>query len=350
MIRVLVAEDSTTTRQLLVAILRGDPEIEVVGEAKNGLDAAEMTGRLRPDIVAMDIDMPEMNGFEATKRIMIENPTPVVIFSSSQNVGEVQTGLQALKVGALTLIKKPCGLGTELTEWEHSQFIAILKSMARVKVVRHWPEQPEVKTPVVSYAGKPIQGIQRGIVAIGASTGGPAALNRLFSELPENFPLPILVVQHMAEGFVTGCATWMSGNSPLHIKVAEEGEKPLAGTVYLAGDGHHLGLSHDFLLHYSKSEPILSTCPSATFLFQSAAKVYGAYTIALVLTGMGSDGAAGLKNIREAGGKIMAQDEESSVVYGMPAEAFKTGFVDWVLPLSGIAAKLTELVYQGAEK
>lgn len=349
MIRVLVAEDSTTTRQLLVSIIQEDPEMEVAGEAKNGLEAVELCQKLRPDIVAMDIDMPDMNGFEATKRIMIEFPTPIVIISSSRNVAEVQTALQALKVGALTLMKKPCAPGIEASAEEHRQFIATLKSMSQVKVIRHWPDQPEVKSPMVPYSGKSDPGSRQGVVAIVASTGGPAALNRIFSELPENFPLPILVVQHMALGFIDGCAAWMTGNSPLHIKVAEEGESLLPGRVYLAGDDRHLGVSDRFTLRYSSSIPIGAFRPSGTFLFESAAKTYGSSVIAVVLTGMGSDGAAGLKKVKEAGGRVLVQDQESSVIFGMPDEAIKSGCADKILPLAEIASELMKMIHLGAE-
>ncbi len=352
MIRVLVAEDSTTTRQLLVSILQEDPEIQVVGEAKNGLEAVEQTRKLQPDVVAMDIEMPEMNGFEATKRIMVENPTPIVIISSSRNVREVEVALQALKAGALTVFKKPTGPGTAEGEEERKKFISMLKAMSQVKVVRHWPERYQIndsQTPQ-KFHGKITEGMRGRLVAIAASTGGPAALNRIFSELPGNFPAPILVVQHMAKGFMDGCASWMNGNSSLHIKVAEDGETLMSGTVYLAGDDRHLGVSDRSTLYYSQADPIGSFRPSGTYLFESVAKAYGPSALALVLTGMGSDGVAGLKAVKEAGGWIMAQDQDSSVIFGMPGEAIKTGYTDLILSLAEIAPRLMEMFPLGAKK
>ena len=353
MIRVLVAEDSATTRQLLVSILREDPEIQVVGEAKNGLEAVELTKTLRPDVVAMDIVMPEMDGFEATKRIMTESPTPIVIVSNIVDVREVQVALMALKAGALTVGKKPGGPGPKENEEDRAIFISTLKIMSQVKVVKHLPDRSKVKTgPTPERVfGKLPMGKIGGVVAIAASTGGPAALNRIFSELPGNFPVPILVVQHMDSGFMPGCASWMDANSSLRIKVAEDGEALAPGRVYLAGGaGCHLGVSGHSTVLYSSSDPLSGFRPSGTFLFESVAKVYGPSTLAIVLTGMGSDGVAGLKAVKEAGGLIMAQDQESSVVFEMPEEAIKSGYTDWVLPLAEIASRLMEMIPSGEKK
>ena len=352
MIRVLLAEDSTTTRQFLVSILGDDPEIQVVGEAKNGLEAVELTQNLRPDVVAMDIDMPEMNGFEASKRIMAQIPTPIVIISSSMNVGEVRVALQALTAGALTVLKKPGGPGAEGNEEDQPRFISTLKLMSQVSVVGHWPDQSRAKqAPTGEVFSRILPEGNRGrVVVIVASTGGPTALNRIFSALPGNFPAPILVVQHMTAGFMAGCATWMNENSSLRVKLAEEGEALTPGTVYLAGDDRHLEVSAHSTVHYSNAEPLEGVRPSATLLFESAAKVYGASTLALVLTGMGSDGVAGLKTVKEAGGRVIVQDEASSIIFGMPAEAVKSGYTDWVLPLAEIPSRLIEMIPAGGNK
>ena len=352
MIRVLVADDSETTLQMLVAMLREDPEMEVVGQAKNGLEAVQLTRSLRPDVVAIDIVMPEMNGFEATKLIMIETPTPIVIISSSVNIREVQVALLALKAGALTIMTKPGGPGDRDHEAERSKFISTLKIMSQVKVVGHWPDQSGVKTAKIPRKALPKLplGKRGGIVVVAASTGGPAALNKIFSELPGDFPVPILVVQHMAKGFMPGCAAWMGANSGLKVKVAEEGETLAPGTVYLAGDDRHMGVSDHSTILYSSADPVGGFRPSGTFLFESAAKSYGYSTLALVLTGMGNDGVAGLKKIRDAGGWIIVQDKKSSVIYGMPAEAIKSGHVDWVMPLDEIAGRLMEMIPSEAKR
>jgi two-component system chemotaxis response regulator CheB len=334
---------------MLVSLLMEDPEIQVAGEAKNGLEAVDMARNLRPDVIAMDIVMPEMDGFEATKSIMTQNPTPIVIISNVVNVREIQVSLQALKAGALTVIKKPGGPGTEEGETDRSIFVSTLKIMSQVKLVRLWTD-PSKKTDVRPRRSLPRKfpdGIKGRVVVIAASTGGPAALNRIFSELGGDFPAPILVVQHMAPGFITGCAAWMNGNSSLRVKVAEEGESPQPGTVYLAGDHRHLGVSALPTLAYSNAAPIGSFRPSGTSLFESAAKVYGSSTIALVLTGMGSDGVAGLKAVKDAGGLVMAQDEDSSIVFGMPGEAVKSGQTDMIVPLPEIAPLLTDILSSG---
>jgi two-component system chemotaxis response regulator CheB len=337
MIRVLVVEDSTTTRQLLISILGEDPEIQVVGEAKNGLEAVELTGILKPDVVAMDIEMPEMNGFEATKRIMVEDPTPIVIISTSRNVREAGVAMQALKAGALTVLKKPGGPGSPDNLEEKSKFVSMLKTMSHTQI----PEK---------FLGQLPEGKRGRVVAIATSTGGPPALNRIFSELPGDFPAPILVVQHMLKGFMNEFASWMNGNSSLRIKVAAEGEELASGTVYLAGYDRHLGVSDRSTLFYSSDEPIGSFRPSGTFLFESVAKAYGPSALALVLTGMGSDGVAGLKAVKEAGGRVIAQDQASSVIFGMPGEAIKTGYTDMILPLEEIAPRLMEMISLGAKK
>ena len=345
MIRVLVAEDSDTTRQWLVTLLREDPDIEVVGEAKDGLEAVELTLKLQPNIVAMDIVMPEMDGFEATKRIMSVIPTPIVIVSNIANVREIQVSLQTLKVGALAVLKKPGGPGDPENEKDSSIFVSTIKIMSKVKLIRHWPKpSKDTIAPVPRVFSKKFpEGKNGRVIVIAASTGGPAALNRIFSELPGNFSTPILVVQHIPDGFLQGCATWMNSNSSLRIKIAEEGETPEPGSVYLAGDGAHLGVSPQATLVYSSGGPIKGSRPSGSFLFESAAKVYGSSTLAVVLTGMGSDGAAGLKAVKEAGGWIMAQDKETSAFFEMPEEAVKTGYVNLVLPLTEIAALLMQI-------
>ncbi len=352
MIRVLVADDSATTRQWLVFLLREDPEFQVVGEAKDGLEAVELTLKLRPDIVAMDIVMPEMDGIDATKRIMAVLPTPIVIVSNVENVGEIRVSLQALKVGALTVIKKPAGPGEVDNNLDSSIFVSTLKIMSKVKLVPHWPKSPREKNETLPriFSKKFPEGKNGRVIAIAASTGGPAALNRIFSELPGDFPVPILVVQQMAKGFVAGCVAWMNENSSLRIKVAEEGERPEPGTVYLSGESAHLGVSDQSTLFYSPAEPIVTYRPSGTFLFESAAKVYGSSTLALVLTGMGVDGAAGLNAVKKAGGWIMAQDQESSAFFGMPEAAIKTGCVNLVLPLPEIAPLLMQIMSSVEEK
>jgi two-component system, chemotaxis family, protein-glutamate methylesterase/glutaminase len=341
MIRVLVAEDSVTTRELLVEMLRSDPEIEVVGEAKDGLEAIEMTRRLRPNVVTMDIRMPRLDGLEATKQIMISLPTPIVIVSGSLEVRDVEVSMHALRAGALTLLAKPAGPSSPEFEKEKREFVETVKAMSQVKVVRRWRD----RQPAEPRAGRPALGGPRvRVVAIAASTGGPAALQQTFSALEGDFPVPILVVQHIARGFVEGLASWLSAVCPLRVKVAEEGEPLSPRTAYLAPDERHLGVSTQASVSLSRTPSGAGFCPSATFLFESVARVFGASALAVVLTGMGQDGLDGLLAVRSAGGRIIAQDEATSVVFGMPGVAVEAGLADWVLPLPEIAPRLIDMV------
>jgi two-component system chemotaxis response regulator CheB len=344
MIRVLVAEDSATTRELLVHILKSDPDIQVVGEAKNGVDAVALTRQLRPDVVTMDIRMPLMDGFEATKQIMVEAPTPIVIVSASVDGREVEVSIDALRVGALTVIAKPDGPAAPNFPDLARQFLATVKAMSQEKVVRHWARPERLPSPSARPAapGQP----RPQVVAIAASTGGPGALSHLLSELPGNFPAPVLVVQHIAHGFLAGFASWLNTNVSLRVKIAEPGEEAAPRTIYLPPDDRHLGFEHRRLA-VSDAPPVGGFRPSATHLFQTTARTFGASTLAVVLTGMGQDGVEGLRCVRQAGGQVIAQDEASSVVYGMPGAAARAGVVDLVLPLKDIAARILRAMQEG---
>jgi two-component system chemotaxis response regulator CheB len=314
MFRVLVAEDSATARELLVEILRADSEIEVVGEATNGLEAVEITKRLRPTVVTMDIRMPKLDGFEATRQIMIEAPTPIVIVSGITDLREVEISMHALRLGALAVLGKPPGPESADFE-EHSQrLVQTVKAMAQVKVVRRWPDRVLAQPPPLPsmHVHVPPR-----VVAIAASTGGPAALARLLSDLPPDFALPVLIVQHIAKGFVDGFAAWLNtAGASLRVKVAQDGEPLRPRTVYVAPDDRHLGVADESTIAVSNAAPIEGFRPSGTFLFESVANAFGSAIVAVVLTGMGADGVAGLRAVRIAGGRIIAQDEETSVVFG----------------------------------
>ena len=346
MIRVLVAEDSATAREILVALLSSDSEIQVVGTARNGREVVEMTRALKPDLVTMDIHMPEMDGFEATKRIMIETPTPIVIITASVDVNDVKVSMEALRVGALALLDKPA-LGAVDFEAAAARMIETVKAMASVKVVRHWaPRAGVAKQTYIQPEDRP-PGARVQLVAIAASTGGPAALARVFADLPGQFPVPIIVVQHITRGFVGGLATWLNGSCSLQVKIATEGETLQSSSVYLAPDDAHLGVDSNLRVRLNHGEAIDGFRPSATFMFQSVAKALGPAAVSVILTGMGQDGVAGLQAVHDAGGRVAAQDEATSVVFGMPGATIAQGLADRVLPISGIGEWLLGMVSGG---
>ncbi len=346
MLRVLVVDDSPTARQVIAAILGSDPEIEVVGIASDGREAVEMARRLQPDVITMDIRMPGLDGFEATKEIMIDRPTPIVIVSASTAVNEVDTAMKALRAGALTLHHKPLGPGSPEFDRQAQELIDTVKAMAEVQVVRHH-RRPVAGRPLEAALDKRRSQVIRA-VGIAASTGGPPALNMFLSGLPPDFPLPILLVQHIATGFVEGFAAWLNSVVPLTVKIAGDGETTRPGTVYVAPQDYHLGVSAGGRIKLSNEPPVGGFRPAATCLFQSMASVYGANLIALILTGMGRDGVDGLRSVRDCGGVTIAQDEQTCAVFGMPGAAVAEGLADAVLPIDHMAAHVLKLIGRAA--
>lgn len=339
MIRVLIADDSATFRQLLGSILADDPELEVIAEASNGAEAIELVERLHPDLVIMDIQMPIMDGLEATKEIMIRAPTPILIVSSAVDQRGVGMSLSATQAGALMALPKPAQLFAGGLEEFSEELRAMAKAMAQVKVVRRWAPslQPYRSVQPLKHVPARIR-----LVAIGASTGGPAAIRRILMDLPRDFPVPILVVQHIAHGFAAGFAEWLSGGSPLRVKLAVDGEPIEPATVFVAPDNRHIGVARDRVV-LSEAALIGGFRPSATYLFDAAARATRGDMVAVVMTGMGSDGVDGLRAVHTAGGVVIAQDEASSIVYGMAQEAVRAGVVHTSLPVDAIARELVLL-------
>jgi two-component system chemotaxis response regulator CheB len=337
-IRVLVVDDSRTFRLLLTEILRADREIEVVGQAADGLEALEMDKRLHPDIVTMDVQMPRLDGFAATKRIMVEAPTPILI-TTSVDPRSLAVSLEAVRMGALAVHAKPGDPGAPAFDEEASELVRQVKAMSRVKVVRHYETEPAPEPFTAASTAMPA--LQEGpveVVAIAASTGGPAALHRILTALPADFPVPMLIVQHISRGFSTGFAGWLDKAAAVRIKLAEEGELLRPGTVYVAVDDHHLCVSPSRAIRLSAAPPVGGFRPSATALFESVAATFGRGALAVILTGMGRDGVDGLRAIRRAGGRTIAESEASAVVYGMPGAAVQAGLADFILPLEQVCA------------
>ena len=344
MIRVLIVDDSPTLRILIRRILESDPEIQVVGEAANGEEATTLCRKRNPDIITMDIQMPGMDGYEAIRHIMAEMPRPIVVLTSTESDIRLGITYKAIENGALMVIGKPKGMPG--IDDEADKLISQIKAMADVKVVRRsrWsqPEQPKMPEKTAMPRNSRLQPVR--LVTVGVSTGGPPALQVILSRLPVGFAAPILVVQHMSRSFINGLAAWLDGTTSLQVKVAQLGEKLKPGTVYLAPDDRHLTVTADGSAWLNNMPRVDGHCPSATVLFESAAAGDASATAGVILTGMGSDGARGLKTLHDAGGYTIAQDEASCIIFSMPKEAIAMGAVNEVLPLEMISNRLKELV------
>jgi two-component system, chemotaxis family, protein-glutamate methylesterase/glutaminase len=347
-LRVLVVEDSPLMRHLLVHIVNGDSEMEVVGEASDGREAVTLAGRLRPDVILMDIILPGMDGLGATQTIMHEFPTPIVLITAAYDPRDKTKTFEALASGALTVLSKPQGPGTHGFADEVANLTITLKLMAQVKLVRRHRSRQAHEPPSLSRAPRTVTSDQPiEAVAIAASTGGPAALATVLAALPESTPVPILVVQHITPGFHDGLVTWLNGVTPLSVRLAEHGAWLRSGEVLIAPPGRHLGVSQEGRVDLSPDPPISGHRPSATYLFDSMTRAYGDRALGVILTGMGDDGVAGLRTLKGAGGVVMAQDQATSVVYGMPREAAILGVVDRVVPVELIGPTLVHLLNGG---
>jgi two-component system, chemotaxis family, protein-glutamate methylesterase/glutaminase len=345
--RILVVEDSPTVRQRLVDILGSDPDIELVGEAEDGKRAIELCQQYRPDAITMDMMLPLMSGLAATEYIMAHCPTPILVVSASTNRGELFKIYEALAAGAVDVLEKPTGTEAE-GAWER-RFLSTVKLVARIRVITHPRARlaglrkpaPEMVPPSIE-PRRPAQ--KYDLVAIGASTGGPGAIVEILRGLPAEFQLPILLVLHINEPFGTAFADWLDGQTSRRVACPKDGA-PLAsaiGRVMVAPGGRHL-VVRDGRLHLTTDLERHSCRPSVDVLFESVALEHGASAAACLLTGMGKDGALGLLKIRQAGGTTIAQDETSSVIYGMPREAAMLGAATHVLRLGEIAPRLASL-------
>jgi two-component system, chemotaxis family, protein-glutamate methylesterase/glutaminase len=340
--RVLVVEDSLTVRRYLCGLLAADPEIELAGEAADGKAAIELCRTLRPDIVTIDMMLPVMSGLAATEYIMAHCPTPILVVSSSFNRGEVFKTYDALAAGAVDVLEKPTGSEPE-GAWQRA-FLAKVKLIARIPVITH----PRLRLAGLRHSmPSPPPAMpkrQPAVIAIGASTGGPAAIVEVLRGMPAAIRQPILFVLHINEPFGHPFAEWLDGQTSLRVAYAADGDPVTAagGRVVMAPPGCHL-IVRDGRLRLTRDPERHSCRPSVDVLFESAAREYGGAAAAALLTGMGRDGAAGLLAIRRAGGVTIAQDEASSVVYGMPREAVALGAAERILPLNEIGPALGAL-------
>jgi two-component system chemotaxis response regulator CheB len=333
-----VADDSAAARLLIRGILEADPGVEVVGQATDGAEAVALAARLEPDVITMDVEMPGVDGLEATRRIMATVPRPIVLVSAVFTP-DLGNSFRALEAGAVTLLEKPNGPGTPAFAREAAELVATVKLMAGVKLVRRNPTRATDGPPAEPLPGgrrfEPLQ-----LVAIAASTGGPPALAQILRALPVDWTVPILVVQHIGVGFDVGLVRYLDDGCPVPVSLAVPGRDVLGGGVHVSPADAHLGVTADHRLTVTAGDPIDGYRPSANHLFRSVAAAFGSRAAGVVLTGMGRDGADGLLALRRAGGYAVAQDQATSVVYGMPRQALLQGAPDDVLPVEDIARAL----------
>lgn len=343
MIRVVIVDDSQVIRELLTFALGEDPNLSIIGTAKDGEEAVRVVADKRPDIVLMDINMPKMNGFEATRQIMETTAVPIIIMTSSWDLQEVEVSFEAMHAGALACLKKPTGIDHKDYEKTIGELIKTVKLMAGIPVVQRRSPVPRTgafpdNRPWYEYPRS------YSVIAIGASIGGPAAIQTILSKFPQDLPVPVLIVQHMSDGFTAGFVDWLEKASGFPVTIPKHGDILKPGQAYVAPEGFHMGLESNRLIVLSHAPKENGLRPSVSYLFRSVNAVSGNHTIAMLLTGMGEDGAEELLNLKKAGAVTFAQDEVSSVVFGMPGVAMRKGAALYVMPPEKIAEMIINFV------
>jgi two-component system chemotaxis response regulator CheB len=345
-INVLVVDDSIVARLLLVHLLEADPQIQVIGTVNDGQAALDFVNQKKPDVVLMDIHMPHLDGFEATRRIMETQPVPIIICTANTDTKEVATTFRMMEAGAVAFVEKPVVREHPDFEQLATMVLQTVKLMSEVKVVRRWPRSRLASLP--ASARQPVEsklapaGCR--FVGIGASTGGPVVLQTILASLPKDFPVPILIVQHIAHGFLPGLVEWLNQTTGWQVHVAAYGTWPLPGHAYLAPDDFQMGVTASGRIFLTRGDPETCLRPAVSYLFRSLMEACGPNVVGVLLSGMGKDGAVELKLMRDGGATTIAQDRESSVVHGMPGEAISLGGATHVLPPDQIAAMLSFLL------
>ncbi len=353
MIRVLITEDSTMIGEFMKKVLNSDKGIQVVGVAKNGKECIEKVKALKPDVITMDIHMPVMDGLEATKYIMENIPASILIVSSLVE-SDVDITFKALKIGALDVIEKPkIKEGATLNDIG-KEIIGKVKTVARVRPFKKFKRGNDVNPTIIKKEKKVIDSGKEskdkgrdGVLVIGSSTGGPPVLNYILKRIPPDFLYPVIITQHIASGFLEGLIDWLQKDCRLNVKMGENNEIIKKGTIYFAPDNYHLGITKDRKILLSDSPPIASHRPSVDFLMESVASVYKNSCMAVILTGMGRDGAKGMLAIRKTGGFTISQDEESCAIFGMPKAAIEIGAAVKVCSIDHIPDEVIRWVPRG---
>lgn len=335
-IRLLIAEDSRTQCEMLSFIIEESGGFEIIGAAPDGLVAYDMTMALHPDIILMDCHMPRSNGFDAARRIMENCPTPIVMISSTASETEQIYSFEAVKVGALAFLAKPGSFDAPEHEEQRRTLTDTLRIMSEVKVVRRFASPTKDRAKIVGTGNA-----RPKLFAMAGSTGAPGILVDILSATGQP-AAPVLIVQHMAHGFVAGFAKWMESTLRFPVSVANQGEHAENGHAYLAPDDRHMGIDPNGTIILADTPPEEGFRPSADFLFRSVAESYGRQAMGILLSGMGRDGAQGLKNLRDSGGRTAVQDEASSVIFGMPGAAVALGAAQHILPPAALARLMVQ--------
>jgi len=343
--RVLLVEDSALELAVIQRILKNGG-VDVVGTASNGVEALALIPQLDPDVICTDFHMPLMDGLELTKQVMIQFPRPVLVLSISTQPHQMRNIMKIFQAGALDVMAKPLVQSGGISQIDPQLLVDKIKILAGVNVVAHNYKSLVNLQPKCQE--KKDTAIFPKMIAIGSSTGGPQALLQIFKNLPENFSIPIVCVQHISRGFLCGMVEWLDDSSHLQIVVAEAGMMPHAGYVYFAPEGRHLVFDQDGRFKFIEAQAHDFHLPSADQLFMSMAQVFGSHCVGVVLSGMGNDGAHGIVSIFEKNGLTIAQDQGSSVIFGMPKAAIETGSIKKVLSLQAISDELMALHAQFA--
>lgn len=337
MLRVLVVDDSAVVRAFLTALLEAEPDMVVAGIAKSGEEAVTKVAELKPDVATMDIRMPGIGGLAAIRLIMRETPLPIIVVSGQTDTDEVTATFQAIEAGAVAFLPRPRGVGHQAHPTEAKRFIRTVRTMSEVCVVRRWTPASVAKPhpqPTLAPRARRAE-----IVALGASTGGPVVLATILSRISQRVAVPVVIVQHMAEGFIGGFVEWLEKAAKFPVRIAEDGEPLLAGRAYVAPDRRHLTVRRGFV-QLLDDLPDSGLRPSIGRLFASIGQSYGDRAFAALLTGMGADGARELADLRALGALTAIQSVESCVVSGMPGAAAKLGAHLW----SGDPLRIAELI------
>jgi two-component system chemotaxis response regulator CheB len=346
-IKVLVVEDSLVNQNLLKGLILSDSRFKLVGIANNGRQAIEYVALYNPDVVSMDIHMPVMDGVEATMNIMQKTPVPIIIVSSFYQSSEVEMAIKVLDAGAVTILPKPFGPGHPKFAQSSRQYLNMLKAMSEIKVVRRKNTDGSRVSQTVSpgFSAPKIAQVARQfkILAIGASAGGPEGIRTILTGLPPDFPLPVLIVQHIDANFAEGFCSWLNTFSKLPVHIAVHGEPFIPGNVYLPPGDRHLSVKSEGVIGVINDGPIKGLRPAVAILFQSVASVYGKNTLAVLLSGMGKDGAAELKTLYDIGAHTLVQSEQSCLVFGMPGEAVKMGAATKIMSPTEMIKEITDL-------